>query len=203
MKKKEIMIRLYKKKDSVIAPHVLLGCLLKRGNKERAIMQFIKLLLEIRRVSNFLNLTIDKETPDKLLERIIAIIAPGFHLRKLSRGGRIYNIPVPVTKKHSFFVACHWILTSAKLHPQKKLPIYLKILSELKEFTLNKGGAYSSFQSYIAIALDQRPFSRLVRRKKIKHFLRKKKSRFLRPINMKWKVMKKLRKLRKLKNKNF
>jgi len=168
------MVSIYKQKEKIIAPKILLGCLTKRGNKERATMQLIKLLLIIRRTPQFEKLTQEIEKPHKLLETILSKIAPGFHFRKLSRGGRLYNIPIPSTAKHRFFVACHWILNSAIVHPQKNYPIYLKILSELKSFTSNNGGTFSSFKNYISTALDNRPFSRLLRRKRI--LFKKKKS---------------------------
>lgn len=161
------MISIYKQKEKIMGPKVLLSCLLKRGNKERATMQLIKLLLIIRRIPQFEKLTQEIEKPHKLLETIISKIVPGFHFRKLSRGGRLYNIPIPSTAKHRFFVACHWILNSAMAHPQKNYPIYLKILSELKAFSGNNGSTFNSFKNYISTALDNRPFSRLLRRKRI------------------------------------
>lgn len=164
----------YKKVDK------LKSLLIRGGNKERTntfllrLLQDLKTAATIKNNQNFiisflsknpLN-TLGEKDPLKIIDKCLYNLMPAFILRRTFVAGRFYNLPVPISNNHARFMAADWLRKSAFKDVNSPLTVSNLLTRAVAEVLNNTGSAVASLKSYIEIALDQRPFSRYIRKKR-------------------------------------
>ena len=76
--------------------------------------------------------------PLKVLHLAIENSRPRLYITPIKRGGVKYQVPVPITEKHSYFRACKWIVEAAR---EKERTVHLpeKLAYELMDAASNQG----------------------------------------------------------------
>lgn len=144
---------------------------LKEGNKERAsrYLTDLSFLLKItfhkqKKTSRVLK----RPRPYQLLNQLLYKLKPAFIIRRVTVSGKTYQLPVPITDHRASFLACHWIRKAILSDTKSATTIPHLMLKELLNLTKNKGEAIAQLKAYIELAIDQRPFSRFIRKKRKK-----------------------------------
>ena len=91
-------------------------------------------------------------------------IKPGFILRRLIRAGKTYKIPVPISDHRATYLACKWLKQATVEDTKTSITIPHLIFRELRDLLRNKGKAIKSLRTYISTAIDQRPFTKFLRK---------------------------------------
>jgi len=163
----------YKKVDK------LKSLLIRGGNKERTNTFLLCLLQELKTAAtlqdnqNFLISflkktplnTLGEKDPLKIIDKCLYNLMPAFILRRTFVAGRFYNLPVPISNNHARFMASDWLRKSA-FKDVSNLPVSTRLTHAISEVLNRTGSAVASLKGYIEIALDQRPFSRYIRKKR-------------------------------------
>jgi len=157
----------------------LKGLLVRSGNKERTNTFLLSLMQTLKTCANLsdnhnslvsfvsenpLN-TLGEKSPFKILDKCLYQLMPAFILRRTFRAGRIYNLPVPISDNRASFMASDWFRKSINTKTSSS-DISLLMARAVGEVLHKKGSARRSLKNYIKIALDQRPFSRYIRKKR-------------------------------------
>lgn len=138
----------------------LIGVLTKQGKKYYALKVH-------RKVRYLLKTSHQIGNPETYLCKVLSSIAPLVGLRRYTRGGRIYEVPVPITKNHSMSLACHWIQAAILLtYKNRPLSLEEKLVAELILLSNKKGVAYTSFVKYNLLVKTNRIYLRFLRRKR-------------------------------------
>jgi ribosomal protein S7 len=164
----------YKKIDK------LKSLLIRSGNKERTNSFFIRLLQVLKTCAtikdnrnslisfaskNPLNALGEKD-PMKILDKCLYNLMPAFILRRTFVAGRFYSLPVPISDNHARFMAADWLRKAAFKDNKNAFTVPYLLAREVGTVLHNTGSACAALQNYIDTALDQRPFSRYIRKKR-------------------------------------
>lgn len=158
---------------------------IKEGNLERAsrfisdLNALLKLtyrrgtLIRLKKIRKTKNLVKTKQIhkrpkPYQILNQLLYKLKPGFIIRRVIVAGKTYSLPVPITNHRASYLACNWLRKAVLSDTKSASTIPNLMLKELINLLKNKGEAVAQLRSYIAIAIDQRPFSRYIRKKRKK-----------------------------------
>jgi len=166
----------------------LKSLLIKSGKKERTNSFLLKLLTLVKHQT--------KKDPFIVLDTLLFKLAPGFILRRTFVAGKLFNLPVPISDNHAFFMGADYLRKAAFRNTKTFLTVPYLLFNEIKDALQHKGGAYESLKAYIDIALDHRPFSRYIRKKK-KVISRSQKGRAFLKLRKLFKRKKKIIRLKK------
>jgi len=95
----------------------LQGCLVKRGNKQRA-LKFYMELLEILRSNT-------KNHPLMLIRYVLETITPSVNLWTKKAGGTSYKLPYLISEKKAFSIAIHWLVHESYNRPERSVSLRL------------------------------------------------------------------------------
>jgi len=128
-----------------------IGCLVRRGNKVRALSFF-------NDITEALRSHLDKNPVLAILD-IFDNIKPSVSLYTKKMGGTQYKIPNILTEEQSYAVAIHWIIGNARKRSEKTFK--LRIVAELLDTHDGKNVTLIKRRDEIhKIALSNRPFLR-------------------------------------------
>jgi len=135
---------------------------LKRLPKKHKLLPFIK-----RNPIHSLGL----KNPIGILNNCLFKLTPAFILKRVFVAGKYYYLPVPISFNRGSYFAANALVKAALENTRVSGSMSEFLIREIGATIHNKGAAYKSLIEYITIALDQRPFSRFIRkrRKKIAH----------------------------------
>jgi len=92
---------------------------------------------------------------------------PSFLLKRTFVAGRFYELPIPINERHAYFMSANWLRKGAfEKKKNNTQTIAVLLAKEILIAEQRKGTASKFLQKYIDIALDQKPFSRFIRKKK-------------------------------------
>lgn len=96
--------------------------------------------------------------PVKILHMAIDNCMPLLNVTPIKRGGVRYQVPVPITEKHSHFLACKWIVEAAR---EKERTIHLpeKLAYELLDAAGNQGRVVKRKQDLHRLCEANRAYS--------------------------------------------
>jgi len=160
--------------------HTLKSLLIRSGNKERTnsfllrLMHILKLAAKLRNkhhplisiTARYPLNTLEEKDPIKILDKCLYNLMPAFILRKTFVSGRLYNLPVPISPKRARFMSADWLRKAAFKDNKNALTVPYLLTREIGAVFYQTGSAYASLGEYIDTALDQRPFSRYIRKKR-------------------------------------
>lgn len=147
----------------------LYGVIQRRGNKARALSTMFHLLILMKQVVNkkpSFSIEGDKITSIDYLNQCLTHLSPGFLLTPIRKAGLLYKIPVTISENHALYTASQWLRIGALSTKDSPLSLAQRIFNEIQSSLIGKGTAISYLQKTIDIALDQRPFSGLLHRKR-------------------------------------
>jgi len=200
----------YKKIDK------LKSLLINSGNKEKTNSFLLRLLFVLKtcaRIKDDRNMlvsftaknpiyTLGEKNPLKILDKCLYNLMPAFTLQRTFVAGRFYNLPVPISDNHARFMAADWLRKAAFKDNKSAFTVPYLLAREVGTVLHNNGSACTSLQNYIETALDQRPFSRYIRKKR-KIVAISKQGYAAYKLNKQHKKIKKIIKLRKTCKKCF
>lgn len=173
-----------------------INILQKNGKKQRAINYVFHLFNKLKqnakvpKSSKYQIHKLDNNNPIQLIQKCVNNLKPAFILRRIMRAGRLYELPVPITEKRAMFMAFNWIRKTV-LNQKKSYTSFTSLLTnEVTSLVFNEGSAKLYLKDYIDIAMDQKPFERFVRKRRIV----KVHSRETKPAKMFRKIFKRIRK---------
>lgn len=160
--------------------HTLKSLLIRSGNKERTntfilrLMHILKLAAKLKNKHHpLISITaryplnvLEEKDPIKILDKCLYNLMPAFILRKTFVTGKLYNLPVPISPKRARFMSADWLRKAAFKDNKNALTVPYLLTREIGAVLYKTGSAYASLGEYIDTALDQRPFSRYIRRKR-------------------------------------
>lgn len=76
--------------------------------------------------------------PLTILHKAIANSRPLLNVTPIKRGGVKYQVPVPITEKHSYYLACKWIVEASR-EKEKRAKLQDKMAYELLDAANNQG----------------------------------------------------------------
>lgn len=76
--------------------------------------------------------------PVNILHMALENVRPILNVTPIKRGGVRYQVPVPITEKHSYFRACKWIVEAAR-EKERKVHLPEKMAYELLDAAQNQG----------------------------------------------------------------
>lgn len=80
------------------------------------------------------------------------------------RAGKTYKIPVPISDHRATYLACKWLKQATLEDTKTSITIPHLIFRELRDLLRNKGKALKTLRTYISTAIDQRPFTKFLRK---------------------------------------
>jgi ribosomal protein S7 len=107
----------------------ILNLIIKKGKKNKAFKILVNILLKIK--------IITKKSPYLILLSGIKNLKPYVEITKVRKAGKIYEVPVPLTKKKQLFLVLHWMLSAAKL--KNKSNFSKALISEIFDNFFKKG----------------------------------------------------------------
>lgn len=155
------------------------ACLIKRGNKARATSILMTTLTSLK-TKQLIEKTSTKDSK-VILNLALSTLMPSFILRRIVVAGKIYELPVPISSNRARFMATNWFIQSILKNNKNALTIPMIVTQQAAHVLNHRGSAYESLKAYIDIALDQRPFSRFIRKKR-KTFAKSKSGRFFKKL---------------------
>lgn len=148
---------------------LLKNTFIKRGNAERSLGFLIKLYTLLRRITKRRRLfvpTISRKRAVYLIDYLLYKLQPGFIIRRVIAAGKPYMLPVPISDHRASYLACKWLRHAVLLETKKnRATIPQLLLKEIVNIRRKKGVALQVLADYIKVAVDQRPFSRFIRKK--------------------------------------
>lgn len=102
--------------------------------------------------------------PHTIINEALHKLKPGFILRRLKRAGKTYKIPVPISDHRASYLASKWFRQAILDDTKSAIPIPHLIFRELRDVLRNRGKAVKLWRSYITTAIDQRPFTKFLRK---------------------------------------
>lgn len=76
--------------------------------------------------------------PVNILHLALENVRPILNVTPIKRGGVRYQVPVPITEKHSYFRACKWIVEASR-EKERKVHLPEKMAYELLDAAQNQG----------------------------------------------------------------
>jgi len=140
--------------------HKLIGVLQRKGNRARAMSMFFKLYTLIKSTQK------SSEKPIELFNRCLDNIVPAFILQRVVRAGKLYMIPVPISRNRALFMGSYWLRQGALKGNNSALTFPQLLFKELQSALAERGAARDFLHATIETAFDQRPFSHFIRRKR-------------------------------------
>jgi len=110
--------------------------------------------------------TLGEKDPLKIIDKCLYNLMPAFILRRTFVAGRFYNLPVPISDNHARFMAADWLRKAAFKDNKNAFTVPYLLAREVGTVLHNNGSACLALQNYVEVALDQRPFSRYIRKKR-------------------------------------
>jgi ribosomal protein S7 len=175
------LIKKHKLSDKYLRSWKLKLLLITAGKKERTTSILIQLLTLIKQsfiMNQRSRRTQNRITPIDILDKCLYELMPAFYIRNTYASGKLYNLPVATTPNRASFTAANWLKNSCYKNDQRFLKIASLLHEEINAVLLKKGSSIDCLNSYINIAIDQRPFSRYINRKKKRGVLSFRKKRF-------------------------
>jgi ribosomal protein S7 len=141
---------------------------IKKGNAERS-LNFIIELHSLLRISVKRHIIFIPGSginyPVQILDKLLYKVKPGFIIRRIIAAGKPYYLPVPISEHRASYLACSWLRKAIIQDTKGSSTIPQLMLKEILNLSKNKGIALQALKDYIKLALDQRPFSRFIRKK--------------------------------------
>lgn len=110
--------------------------------------------------------------PVEYINTTLSLVKPPFILRRVIAAGKPYTLPVPITDHRASYLACKWLKKGILHDTASATRIPTLMYREFHKTRINKGEGIVQLKKYISTAIDQRPFSRFIRKKrKLKHGL--------------------------------
>jgi ribosomal protein S7 len=140
----------------------------KKGNSERS-LNFLMQLHTFLRISvkrRIIRVQGGKRNyPPQVLDKLLYKLKPAFIIRRVIAAGKPYMLPVPISDHRALYLACSWMRKAILQDTKGAATIPQLMLREILNLSRNKGLAVQALSDYIKLAIDQRPFSRFIRRK--------------------------------------
>jgi hypothetical protein len=151
----------------------LIGVLQKCGNRQRALSSIFSLFTQLKLglagfpiVKNYPLHTLDAKNPIHLIHKCLYKLKPAFFLRRIIKSGKRYDLPVPISDKRATFMAIDWLRKTVLKNNKNEHSFATLLAQEISASLHHKGSSYNFLKAYIDIALDQRPFSKLIKRRR-------------------------------------
>jgi len=151
----------------------LKGVLIKSGNKERSHNFLMNLYMILKQgfrgmsvVNKYQLQSFGETKPLAIIDKCLYRLMPAFVLRRVIKSGKPFELPVPISDNHAYFMACNWLLKASLKNNKTALTIPYLLTQEICATLHNEGSALDSLKAYIEIALDQRPFLRYIKKKR-------------------------------------
>ena len=149
--------------DKIQRISVLKGVLIKNGNKERVYKYLLNIYKYLKNIKNIPKSL--KRKPEKMIEEAIYKSSPFFSYKRIVKAGKLYEIPVPISKNRAAFISSSWIQKIAKKKTSEGSPFYYFVAKEIENILQKKGGALEQYNTYTADGYEKNIFKKLVRRK--------------------------------------
>jgi len=170
------MISLYKKqKLSIDLTRIkkLRGVMIRSGNRERSQSFLLHLYTLLKQGSKkelvgsrYQSITFDTQKPLAIINKCLYKLMPAFIFTRVFKSGKPFDLPVPISNNHAYFKACYWLLKASLQYNKSDLTIPFLLTQEIYATLHGEGAALGYLQSFIDIAIDQRPFMRYVKKKR-------------------------------------
>nr|ADZ99059.1 ribosomal protein S7 [Physarum polycephalum] len=150
-----------------------INILQKRGNKQRALSSFFGLFKQLKLgiagfpiVDKYPLHTRDVKNPIDALYQSLYNLKPAFLIRRTIKSGRRYDLPVPISENRAIFMAIDWLRKTVFKNNKNDLSFTSLLAREISASLHHEGSAKDFLRAYIDIAIDQRPFSRFIKKKR-------------------------------------
>ena len=160
-------------RQDVIIISTFINILQKNGKKQRAINYVFNLFNKLKqnakvpKSSKYQIHKLDDNNPIQLIQKCVNNLKPAFILRRIMRAGKVYELPVPITEKRAMFMAFNWIRKTV-LNQKKSYTSFTSLLTnEVTSLVFNEGSAKLYLKDYIDTAMDQKPFERYIKKRRI------------------------------------
>jgi len=90
-----------------------IGCVVKKGNKQRALKIYAEVLELIRASTN--------ENPYIFILHVLENLKPSVSLWAKKVGGTTYKIPFLISEKKAFSITIHWLIKEAINRPERSV----------------------------------------------------------------------------------
>jgi ribosomal protein S7 len=135
--------------DNALLKKTIIGCLTKKGNKQRARNLFAKILNKIK----------NKKKPSfEIFKDAILAIKPEIQLKTIKAGGTSYKLPRLLNQRLSLSQSVHILLESA--NNRHEFTIEERIVNEINAILNNQSVIFKKREEMYNIALLNRPFIR-------------------------------------------
>jgi len=145
----------------------------KCGNKQRSLSSLFSLFALLKRsiagypiLSQYPLNTLDENDPIQIINKSLYNLKPAFLIRRTIKSGKRYDLPVPISSQRATFMAMDWMRKIALKNNKNNLSLSFLLAQEISANVYRDGSAQNFLKAYIDIALDQRPFSRFIKRKR-------------------------------------
>jgi ribosomal protein S7 len=125
------------------------GNLTKCGNRDKAIVAYIKILKKLKK-------TYPNQEPRIVLELALEKVKPLVSLRVKKVAGISYNLPASIGDIRACKIGLNWFFNS--VYTRAEYTYYNKIVSEISDILNNKGITLQRKQAHERLALDNRSF---------------------------------------------
>jgi len=154
--------------------------LIQRGNKERANSFVFSLCQALKIASNPIHNhtdignfmaknpinTLGEKNPFNIIDRCLFKLMPAFNLKNTVVAGKLYRLPIPISDNRAAYLATSWLRKAAIADNKNAFTVPYLLAREVGAVLNDNGSACKSLSEFIDIALDQRPFSRYLWKKR-------------------------------------
>lgn len=128
--------------DPVAAKFI--NCMMWDGKKNLSIQIFRNALARVKEVQ--LKKVADGKTVDtdplKIFHKALENLRPTIGTRRIRRGARMYQVPMPLTEKRRSFLAMKWLIVASRdKEGDKNARMYQKLAGEILDAYHNQGNA--------------------------------------------------------------
>jgi len=141
------LLNLHDEKSSLLSGFV--GSLTKCGNRDKAIVLYIKILKRLKRIY-------PNQEPHLVLQIALERIKPLVSLRVKKVAGISYHLPSAIGDVRASKMGLNWFFNS--VYTRGEYTFYNKIVSEISDILNNKGITLQRKQAHERLALDNRSF---------------------------------------------
>jgi len=149
-----------------------INILQKRGNKQRALSSMCSLFSQLKLglagfpiVDKYPLHTLDEKNPIQIIRKGLYNLKPAFLIRRIIKSGKRYDLPVPISDKRANFMALDWLRKTVLKNNKNDLSFTSLLAREISATLYHEGSAQAFLKAYVDIALDQRPFSRFIKKR--------------------------------------
>ena len=128
--------------DPVAAKFI--NCMMWDGKKNLSVQIFRNALARVKEVQ--LKKVADGKTVDtdplKIFHKALENLRPTIGTRRIRRGARMYQVPMPLTEKRRSFLAMKWLIVASRdKEGEKNARMYQKLAGEILDAYHNQGNA--------------------------------------------------------------